>query len=472
MATPTEILAPATDDEIDQKLIDYMRAIPGFPINDWHSGGGMKTLVALERKAMSDLIQSAVPGVIGAGSITYADEGSAMIVAKHLWGLDRVGAVIAQQRMVLTCDGSHGPYTIVAGQFWFTGPTGNRWLNSTGGVLATGGYLVVTIVAEGPGAKYNDPAGTVHTFEPSLPGITASNTAADFTPITSSGFSTGTVAVSRTVIGVAPTPATYILRIDSSGQVGAGAYSYSTNGGKTWTSLGSIAATDINGTHIAFTNGAATPSFVAGDTFSFSTPGSSFTTLGKDREAIKTLAVRCKARWPDLSTPKVESRYSKWAKKASANVTRVAIQEDGGYPGRLILTLAGVAGPVAGGDVTAVQAYMDPRAPIGRIILVQNSTAWEITAGGVVTVAAARKATVQAIAQALWTALLFTTDIGGIVRLSELVKAVMDAGAIDFQGATLNTVAANYTGMVGTNKVAILPVATPLLANQLNWKSV
>jgi len=475
---PTDILAPPTDAQIKQALIDGMKAIPGFPIDDWNSGGVMRTLVELEALADGDLMGAAIPAMVGAAALDFANSPWLTLAAQQLYSLSRTDAVLAIQSLTLTCDGSHGPYTIAAGQLWFQAASGRRWVNRTGGTLNISSTLAIQIQAEGPGASYNDAAGTIKTMLTPLAGVTAVNAAADFSAVAAgaTNSSTGTVTPSRTSGGVTPTTATFILRIDSSGQVGAGAWSYSADGGRTFISAGVIGTTDLvlasglpSGTRVTFANGAGTPSFVAGDRFSLATPGTSFVTVGRDQESDVALIARCKARWPDLTQPPAQSRYLKWAKAASAEVTRVRLEEDGTYRGKLYVTLAGAAGAVTGGAVSAVQAYIDPRAPIGRIVVARAADPLEITASGTVQVPVAQLAAVQAAAQTRWQAVLLAADIGQVVRVADLVRAVMDAGATDFLSPQLN---GGGNVALASTKVAILPASTPLLAQQLTWQTL
>jgi uncharacterized phage protein gp47/JayE len=475
--TPSDIMVPPTGVEIKQRLIEGLQAIPGFPVDDWASGGVTRTIVELERVTDEDLFGSALPEMLGAAALDLATSPWLTMTAAQLYTRTRINAVIAVQNLTLTCDGSHGPYTITAGQLLFQGATGHRWSNTTGGTLATSGTLTIQIMAEGPGAKFNDPAGTIKTMVIPVAGVTAVNVAGDFGAITVGAQSPGTIVASRTSVLVAPTPATFIIRIDASGQVGAGAWSYSGDGGRTFVSAGVIGTTDLllptavaSGTRVTFTNHAsATPSFVVGDLFYLTTPGTSFVTVGKDEEADAALIARCEARWPDLAAIPTQSRYGKWAKAASAEVTRVRLEEDTTYLGKLYVTLAGVAGAVSGGAVTAVQNYIDPRASIGRIIVARNSSARQITAAGTVQVAAAKLVAVQLLAQTLWQAVLFAANIGQVVRVADLVRAVMDAGAIDFTGPLLN---GGGNVALASTEVPILNTATPLLATQLTWQAV
>jgi hypothetical protein len=473
--TPTDLLEPADADAIKQSLIDYQQAIPGNPIRDWNVGGVERTILELEAVHDADLIGAAVPAMIGSGFPEFAVRNWLSLGASQLFGISRGAPVVAVQTMTLRA-GSIG-YTVIAGQLWFQGLTGNRWVNTTGGTLASSGSLVIQISAEGPGAAYNDPAGTIKTMLTPLIGVTAANEAPDFSVVTPGLVSTGTITPSRTSGGVTPTPTAFLVRIDSPGQVGAGAWSYSVDGGRSWRSPGVIATTALllgsgagSGTTITFANGAVTPSFAAGDVFAFATPGTPFVTIGKDQEPDAELAARCLAQWPDISLPPAQSRWLTWAKRASAEVTRVRAEEDPVYYGKLYLTLAGILGPVSGGAVTAVQAYVDPRAPLGRILVAQAASTLEIGAGGTAVVAAARLGEVQSAAQVAWVAVLQGADIGGVVKIADLVKVVMDAGAIDLLSPTLNSGSADIA--LASTQVAILKVSTPLLANQLTWQAV
>lgn len=474
--TPAIILAPPTSAEVMTRLIDGMREVPGFPVRDWEVGGVMRTIVELEKLTISGLLQFGIPNMIAAGHAEFSADAFLNFVSEQLYGIAREGGVSAVQSLMLTCAAGVGPYAITAGTLWFEGLTGNRWFNITGGTLPTNGTLIIQIQAEGPGAKWNDPAGTIKTMLTSLVGVTASNVPNDFSAVVPGANSTGTITPSRTTIGVTPTAATFLVRIDSSGQVGAGGWSYSVDGGRSWRAAGVIAATALlmndgsgSGTTITFFNGFLNPSFVAGDLFGFATPGTAFLTLGKDQETNEHLIDRCNARWPDLAIVRGTSRYLKWAKIASTTVTRVRLEEDATYPGKLFITLAGRAGAVSAGVVSDVQAYVDPRAPIGRIIVARSASIVQVLGAGTVTVPLARVAAIQAAAQASWQTLITNADIGQVVYASDLVKAVMDAGAIDFQGAQLN---GGINVVLASTEVPVINTGTPLLANQLTWVTV
>jgi hypothetical protein len=183
MADPTtsDLLEPADADAIKQTLIDYQKAIPGNPIRDWNVGGVERTILELEAFHDNDLIGAAVPAMIASGFPEFAVKDFLSLGAPQLFGINRNPPVAAVQTLTLRA-GSIG-YTITAGKLWFQGLTGNRWVNITGGSLASSGSLVIQIQAEGPGARYNDPAGTIRTMLTPLIGVTASNEAPDFSVV-------------------------------------------------------------------------------------------------------------------------------------------------------------------------------------------------------------------------------------------------------------------------------------------------
>ncbi len=188
---------------------------------------------------------------------------------------------------------------------------------------------------------------------------------------------------------------------------------------------------------------------------------------GADQESDGALQARCFARWPSLEASE-EDRLAKWAKAASASVTRLRLDADQVNPGGVIVTLAGASGGVSGGVVTTVQSYVDARAAITDYITAQTASDQTVTAGGTVTVPAARLVEIQLAADEAWVLFLATTQIGGQVHISQLIKVIMDAGAIDFTDVTLNAVGADLT--LGDTEVPVPDAGG--LATLLTWETV
>lgn len=92
--------------------------------------------------------------------------------------------------------------------------------------------------------------------------------------ITLDGDSTGTLLVTGKPIGDIPA---IVIRIDGDGQAGVAAWSYSLDGGVTYTSVGAVVSAALGTTGLTVwlidDFQAVTPSFFSGDTFSFKAPG-------------------------------------------------------------------------------------------------------------------------------------------------------------------------------------------------------
>jgi uncharacterized phage protein gp47/JayE len=116
------------------------------------------------------------------------------------------------------------------------------------------------------------------------------------------------------------------------------------------------------------------------------TAGVWITVSGVDQETSQSYAIRCQNRWPSLGIGATPATYDYWARTASPNVTRTRVFADAVTPGQVDVYLAGAAAPVAAGDVTAVQSYVDQRTPLTAIAVVSNATAFPINVAATVTV--------------------------------------------------------------------------------------
>lgn len=187
--------------------------------------------------------------------------------------------------------------------------------------------------------------------------------------------------------------------------------------------------------------------------------------FGSDQETVEALQERIADRWPDIVTVDEMDRVEHWIREASDEVTRVKPDPDPTYPGGVIWTMAGVSGAVGSGEVTAAQAYIDARQAITDLNTVQNAANLAIDATGTVTVPVDRLAEIQAAANAAWIDYLAVTKIGGKVYKTELIQALMDAGAID-EAVALTGAAGDGNVVLGSNQV---PIAGGALASQLTW---
>lgn len=185
---------------------------------------------------------------------------------------------------------------------------------------------------------------------------------------------------------------------------------------------------------------------------------------GHDGETNEALRARCDARLPDVDATYDDERVIQWIKEAVTTTSRYRFDADPVNPGGVIVTVAGPGGAIPGGDVTTAQDYVDELLDITDFVTVQNASNATVNAGGTVYVARARAAAIKKAANDAWVAYLAKANIGGEVFLSQLNKAVMDAGAINFTGRQLNGVGDDFV-LAATE----VPVAGGDLATQLDW---
>jgi len=443
--TPTlaELTAAPTLDQIRTKLLSFWQAAE-IPITDWESGGVIRVMMEITAETFRDFMANMEPGLLGGGFPAITDSPDSddwiTLLAVQWFGKIRIAATSTQQTVVLTRGAGTGTYTISAGGLWVYNPvTGNRYVAITGGSLAPSSTLTITVQAEQSqntlaGANYVDAAGTLTKLVDPLPGVTCNNPAPNFSAVSTvptPPVGAGVVTVS----GSTPTnPTSYDVQVAASGQRAAATIQTRVNGGA-WTTPVTMGAsfTFTSGPTVNFTDdaGGSNPSFVAGDLYSFTSPGSPITVAGQDRETSTALLARCFARFPALViTSAAQDKRLVWAKRASAVVKRARIYKDA-LPGVVDVIIAGVTGGVSGGVVTAVQTYIDQHDAIGDKSIVASATVTTVTPTGHVTVPTVNMAFVQAAAAAAWTAYVISTDIGGVIELAKLEQILMDAGATD-----------------------------------------
>jgi hypothetical protein len=484
MTVSLELLTAApTLDQIRTKLLSYWQARE-IQITDWEPGAFMRTLKEYVALALEDVLGGVIPAIVAGGFPVATGlagaEDWAELVAEQWFDRARIAATFATQTVVLTCGAGNGPYTITAGTLIVRNPrTGNRYFSATGGTLNTSSTLTITVRAEMSndslaGRNYVDTANTLTELVTPLAGVTVNNPAPSFsavrtTPSPTSG--KGVVTVSGTP---ATNPTTYDVAVAESGQRAAAEIQTRVNGGA-WTAPVTMGATFTfsGGPTVNFTDdpGLTDPSFVVGEIYSFTSPGSPITSPGLDRETITALLKRALERWPSLEPGAVPDKRDRWAREASALVTRVRVIVKGeAFPGRTDVVIAGVSNPLGSPVVDAVQDYINRRSEIGERDQVVAATTTTVTVGGHVNVRRGQLQAVQAAAQAAWNAYVLGTDIGGVVRLSELVEALMAAGVLDVGAPAGGALTINSFGVnlqLDPGKVAVPAAITSLTWNQI-----
>jgi len=170
--TLESLITSSTNDEAKARLLARLGAA-SFPVTDWNDGGVARTMVEMDAEESRMYSETQVE-VAKSGFLSTALGDWLTLYAREVYGLTRYAATYSEGKERLTCAPGEGPFTILAGQLWFTDGVRRYW-NTTGGTLASGGTLDLTIRAESPGADYNVAIGTITSMLTTLVGVTATN---------------------------------------------------------------------------------------------------------------------------------------------------------------------------------------------------------------------------------------------------------------------------------------------------------
>ncbi len=227
--------------------------------------------------------------------------------------------------------------------------------------------------------------------------------------------------------------------MDGSPYVSQGAVTQNTN----------LQSTNIS---ITLTNGATGTSFVEGDTYLFSTPGSWITSQGANEEASSppgnnALATRCRDRWSTLSLIPTNNFYDILVRSVptvGSQVTQVIALPDTVINNKVNIIVAGPQGALPSSVVSTIQAYVSPRVPITDLPVVSSPSLTNVTLAGTITVTAAQLSTAETAILASMTNYVGNVGINGVVRLAKIIELLMEiGGVIDVSGMTINGAAAN-----------------------------
>lgn len=174
MLTLDQLLQPVTEDEALDTVFALATSL-GFQTTAWQSGEPGLTLCYLLAKLYSDL-SKAGPAVARGGFARFARDGWLDLLAESLFDEKRGESVFARHTVVLECAANAGPYQIRPGLFWVGSSSGLRFVSASGGNLAAGGTLSLTVQAESAGRAYNVGLGAIRTLLTPLPGVTCTNT--------------------------------------------------------------------------------------------------------------------------------------------------------------------------------------------------------------------------------------------------------------------------------------------------------
>lgn len=171
-----QLRTPMSKDESLESALETLSDL-GFDTTSWQTGSWQLTFVRL----FSDTWAGVTELIAAVANQAFNDTAEGAVLTSFSdshYDNQRLPGVRAEHTLRLTASASAGPYTILAGERYFTETyTGHglRFLNTTGGTLNAGGTLDVTIQAEAVGVDYNVPIDTITEQVTPLAGVTVTN---------------------------------------------------------------------------------------------------------------------------------------------------------------------------------------------------------------------------------------------------------------------------------------------------------
>lgn len=460
MTALSDLLSPQSPEQVFQLLLSVYQA-NGFPVESWQPFGTERTRLMAIATAVSDLSANYIPALAAGGFLDYATGDWLRLLSQQNYNIVFNPATFTKGNITLTNDSSQS-YTIAAGELIaIFGASGRRYINNEGGTLAGNDTLVLSFTAEFAGQAYSDPSSSgALTLVTPLPGVTLTNPAGDFTDVAHVGAGTGSVDPSGAPVG----PHRVIIRIDTSGQAGDIAWSWSTDGAP-FLPAGVVTSAAIgNGITVTLSDGVSGVSFVAEDTYLFATPGTWITQQGADIESDASLAQRDRNRWPTLSQIPTNGFYELLAVSVpdvGSQVTQVVVLPDDVVNNKVNIVVAGPLGALPLDTVADIQEWITPRSIGTDWPVVTTPTTQAVTLMATVTCSASLlQAAQSAISDAL-TAAVQGVGINGVVRIAAIIETIMEvAGVIDVEGVTINGVAANLA--LGSSVSFVVALLQPI----------
>jgi len=406
----------------------------------------------------------------------------APIIAKRTFGVDPIEATYTLRDILIT-NITATAYNKPAGRITVLFPSGNRYVSAAAYVSAGDDDNTVSFRSEFPvddDHPYADVAGTTGiTFLTSdLPGVTATNPAAAYSPVTQVGPGLGTVTPSGTPDGTH----SVAIRIDTTGgaNVGAGAWSYSIDGGA-YTGGGTLDnVTDALGYAVDLTFAGNGGDFKAGTIYYFSWPGSDVTQVGRPAETPQELGLRVRAQYPLLAFTRdaagnalpispVATAYQALVLQAFPEVKTCTPVTSATVNNTLTLYIAAQGALLPSSTVAAVGAFLASLGMIGDRVLAASPATQAITlAAANITVRSAQAVAAKAEAQRRVALYLSGVDpvqplaYGGLIDRSYIISLIrstpgvtkmddlltINGSATDYQLAAATM--ATYSGNVST----------------------
>jgi hypothetical protein len=346
--------------------------------------------------------------------------------------------------------------------------------------------------AESAGAEYTDGPGTLNTagLITPLPALEVKNEQPVFSPVAHNGGSLATITPSPTTSAQPNTHTTIKITIQSTGLVGAGSLVYELDSDAFTRrtvmpipgTLNLLEKNNLNtGTTITLSDLVGTAPFVAGETYTFSTPASPITVAGRDKESNAAYLQRARSQWAGLSDVPTSDRFRLWVADASRinnyGITKITVSPSNSIAGWVDIVIA----PAIAGAIAGTQAYVDARLGDVDRAVVRPAVNVGILSTGIVKVPAAQLAQAKQSAQADWEAYLVGLPLGGdkalggVVIVDQLERILLNAGAKEVQSLVLAATPARsvVSGNVVLNIDDNASMSVPLTdVTSLTWVAI
>ncbi len=507
MSVPTlsELQTIPTQQEIlDQEVLPEL-VYRKVRVTDWLVGGVYRAMSYVVAK-LREQDRIALAALAAAGFEDYAFGFSSVpggidvtryapLIAKQRYGLDQIEASYTLRSITLT-NSSAAPYgPLNKGDMIISFPSKNRYvLDEAAVTIPALGSVTAQFRSEYTsdsvaGRVYNDASGsTIALVISTFPGVTATNPAPVFTPVSQVGSGVGLV----TPTGTPPSSHSVAVRIDTTGSVAGSTVAWSTQfDAGAWAPQSGSSVVDLGGTGITvtLTDNGGSPAFAAGAFYYFQTPGSDVIQVGRDIETPQALGTRCRGLLPLLPSrmdaagnllplSPTAAGYELLALSASTQVVVAFVSTDGTVNNKVIICIAGQGALLPGSVIAAVQTFFNSMTMLTDSPVVVSPVLRALTlADATVTVGRGLLATAQAAAQRALQIYFGGVDateklsVNGLVDHAYVCSLIRTAaGVVRFTDETLtiNGVADNLQLPV-TPGVLELPSWTQSIATALNW---
>lgn len=179
MTTLDELLEKSTADGILETLLSGAETL-GVPVRSWRVGGALRVMYRVTAGLFQARDEVALQ-ITMAGFLPYAAGGWLTLLAKHVYGVERIEATFASGEVTLTNTGSNF-YTFDADEIKFKNPTTEKVYSFTGTgtpeTMNPGESKLFPVRAVEEGSEYSTGAGTITDFETTFIGLVVTNVGA------------------------------------------------------------------------------------------------------------------------------------------------------------------------------------------------------------------------------------------------------------------------------------------------------